>query len=412
MIPRLLQGRVFGTASWTAFSVAISALTGIFTARSLGPTDRGSLALVVSIAGICALVGALGTNVAVRRHLPRQSANRGGYYRVTVLLIVPLTIVLLAVTYLVATYVDPDFGDPAVGLAFIGYGIAYYFSNQWLDLLNAMGRLRTSSMVNALGTLFCFALVVPIALLHPSLALTAWAYTASVVAQVALSMVLIRLSRGPAERPRGARLLLRDGSRLLGFNVGQTLAYQGDTVLLGALSSSYQVGMYAVAVSPAAVLRIPSTALGQVLFHDVAAGATTKVAVLRRIAVLLAFLVPVAAVVWALAGWLIELVYGSSYGAAVEPFRILLVAELLLSPFIILGRTLAGIGRTWSASACGLLGLVLIVIFCLILVPSMGASGAALASAIAYGAMSALAIAMYISSPRPDPGVRTIGEIE
>ncbi|MGN6205841.1 flippase [Humibacter sp.] len=401
MFRRIMRGRVFGTAGWTILSVAVSAVTGIFTARSLGPAERGSLALVVSIAGICALVGALGTNVAVRRHLPqRQSVNRAGYYRATILLVGPLGIVLLAVVYAVAAYIDPDFGKPAVGIAFAGYGIAYYFSNQALDLLNALGQVRTSAMVNAIGTLLCFGMVVAVALFKPSLALMVWAYTLSVVGQVVISALIVRrVTDRERSRPRGVRILIRDGSRLLGFNVGQSIVYQGDTVMLGALSTRFEVGVYAVAVTPAAVLRIPATALGQVLFHDVASGVATRRTVAKRLSVLFAVLVPTALVIWVLAGWLIALVYGPEYASAVEPFRILLIAEILLSPFIVVGRTLAGVGKTWGASTCGLTGVVLLFAACFVFVPTFGAIGAAVASAVAYGAMSALAVILFFRSP-------------
>lgn len=155
-----LRGQVAGTASYSALAMAVSAGTGILTARALGPDYRGTLALALSIAGICVLTGALGTNVAVRRHLPRNDrVNRKGYLKITLVLILPLLCVLVIVLALILVRIDQSFFSIGLGSAFLGYGIALYFSNQALDLLNALGLVRVSAMVNASGSFVCLILV-------------------------------------------------------------------------------------------------------------------------------------------------------------------------------------------------------------------------------------------------------------
>jgi O-antigen/teichoic acid export membrane protein len=197
------------------------------------------------------------------------------------------------------------------------------------------------------------------------------------------------------------RILLKDGSRLLGLNLGQSLAYRADTVMLSALSSQHQVGLYAVAVTPASILRLPSTAVGQVAFHQAAAGDAGLRQILARLAKLTGILIPLAVCGWLLADWVIPFMYGAEYRDAVGAFRILLVAEIALAPFLVLSRTMAGSGNTWGASAAGLMGVAALVTSGAVLIPGQGAEGAAWASVIAYSAMSATAcLALWI-------GVRT-----
>lgn len=395
---RSLRGQVAGAAGWAVLATGVSTLSGILTARALGPENRGTLALVVSIAGLCVLLAAFGTNVAIRRHLPqRAKVNRRGYERISLILLIPLAVILASTLYVVQSLVDPSFGRWTVGIAFVGYGLFFFFSNQALDLLNAVGLVKASAKVNALGSIICLALLAGTVGMGLGLEYMVWAYSASVFCQAVLAFgIAVRSGGAQASGAKGAGVLLRDGGRFLGHNLGQSLTYRSDTILVGALSGQHQVGNYAVATTPAAVLRIPSNAVGQVIFHGMAAGTMSRAIVLRKICLLLCGLIPLALVGWLVADWLFPAVFGSDYIGAVWPFRILLVAELALIPFLVLGRALAGGGQPWGASVCGIAGVVVLLATCLVLVPGMGATGAALSSVCAYATMSCLALGIFL----------------
>ena len=85
------------------------------------------------------------------------------------------------------------------------------------------------------------------------------------------------------------------------------------------------------------------------------------------------------------------MLYGVQFAGAVTPFRILLGAQVLLVPFLILSRVLVGLGGRSSASLPGLAGLVVLVGVGAALMPSGGATGAAIACAAAYLTMSVTA---------------------
>lgn len=389
----LLRGRFVGTTGWSTAAVAVSAVTGILTARGLGPESRGTLALVLSIAGLCVLVGAMGSNVAIRRHLPRkEGVSLRGYERLSIALIVPLVVVLLAALYTAAALIDPAFGRWEVGLTFVAYGVGYYLSNQALDLLNALGLVVQSARTNALGSLFCLALVAGSTLLGWGLTAIILSYTLSTVFQFFLAYAMV-IRRGHRLDPsiQGMRTLLRYGIRLLGLNLGQSLTFRADTVILGALATPQAVGMYAVATSPAVILRISTNALGQLAFHQAASGESTIRTICMSLLKLLAVLVPMATVGWVTADWLLVFVYGHEYEEAAQAFRVLLLAEIALAPFLVLGRTIAGLGSTWGAGASGLAGVAAMLISGFLLIPVLGAVGAAWSSVIAYATMSAVA---------------------
>lgn len=355
--------------------------------------------MALSIAGVCVLTGAFGSNVAIRRSLPTGQASRANYQNVTYILFGPVIVILTGVLFAVIAYVDPSFGRWEVGLAFIAYGVSLFFSNQALDFLNALGLVRVSARVNAIGSMACLALVAAFALLQLQLEWFIAAYAISAMAQVLMSIVIVGRTQTPAAHsavPGATLRLIRDGGRLLGLNLGQSLTFRGDTILLGVLSSQAQVGNYAVAITPAAILRIPANALGQVIFHRSAVGGIRTGALFGRIAIVMLCMSPLIVIGWLTADWLFPLVFGPGYEAAAWPFRFLLIAELSLVPFLILARALAGDGSTWGASACGIVGVVILGVACVILIPSLGAVGAAVASCLAYGSMSGLAIVLTL----------------
>jgi len=378
-------------------AVAVSAGTGILTARGLGPESRGTLALAVSVAGLCVLLSALGSNVAIRRHLPRrEGVTIRGYERLSVILLVPLAIVLVAVAYLMATFVDPSFGDWRIGLAFLGYGFGYFASAQALDLLNAQGHVPQSARINALGSLVCLLFVAACTVLQLGLVAIIWSYALSTVVQFAMALQYSRSTRGAQTgEATGMKRLVRDGLRLLGLNLGQSLTYRADTIMLGALSAQSEVGLYAVATTPAGILRIPANALGQSSFHDAASGEAHPRTIFKRLAKLFLILVPMAAVGWLVADIVFPIVYGTEYLEAANSFRVLLIAELALAPFLVLGRTIAGLGSMWGASASGLAGVVALLVSGALIIPDNGAVGAAWSSVIAYSAMSVVATIVF-----------------
>jgi Na+-driven multidrug efflux pump len=71
--------------------------------------------------------------------------------------------------------------------------------------------------------------------------------------------------------------------------------------------------------------------------------------------------------------------------------RLLLVAELLLAPFLVESRVLTGVGRTAAAGGVGLLGLLVSLAAYPAFVPWLGPTGGAVGSMLAYAVMTLLA---------------------
>lgn len=387
--------RVAPATAWSLLAIAANAAAGILVARALMPADRGLVAIAISAASLIGVFAALGTNVTLRAQLPRNpDVNVSGFLRLSCWLLCAIVVPLLAICGLVTSnLVDSRFSTPAILSGFIGFGVVSFVWFQGREALAALGRITFGAAINACGS---FILLPCIALLHyfgvssPSAVLGA--YVASFAVQALVVLVSIREQL--LEPGKGKRILLRDGPKMLGYHFGQDLVFQADRYAVGLFAGTGAAGLYAVAATPAELLRIPARTSGQFALLDAARGHIPKQHMWRSVGLWLALTVAPIPLLWAIAPWLIPFVFGSSYAPAVEPFRFLLLAQAALVPFLMLSRVLVGMGATWSASVSGLVGLLVLASSALVLMPEYGAVGAACAVGISYGAMSVVSILM------------------
>jgi O-antigen/teichoic acid export membrane protein len=169
-----------------------------------------------------------------------------------------------------------------------------------------------------------------------------------------------------------------------------------DFALLGALAGPAVLGMYAVASKLAELLRLPGTALTWVCYPTLAAVSAPEAAHrARRLVPPLLVGVTAAAVPFILlAGPVIQVLYGDSFSGAVPAARLLALGMVLSGAAGVASGYLYGRGRPGLNSAAMGVGLVLTVVLDLALIPRYGATGAAVASTIAYLAADGCLIAL------------------
>jgi O-antigen/teichoic acid export membrane protein len=159
-----------------------------------------------------------------------------------------------------------------------------------------------------------------------------------------------------------------------------------DFVLLSALAGPAVLGVYAVASKFAELIRILGMALTYVFYpkfakDDPARAAKDARRLLPRVALLSA---GGCAVLWVAAGLAIPAFYGSGFASAVTPARIILLGLALDGVAGVISGFLYGAGRPGLNSLAMAAGLAITVVLDLLLIPGLGATGAAIASAVAY----------------------------
>jgi len=400
-----LIGKTFG---WNSIGFLFSLGNGIITARLLFPEDRGMLAIVLTATALLGTVSSLGTNVSFRVHFPRRAVSAKQYFKVGGLL-APLNMVLvIAFCFIYGSLYEPRLTSSLFILLVLWLGISSFISLQLYDYFNASGETAFSASLSTIGSLFVMLLLLAAIPLSPDIIGVLLAYAIGNSLRVLVGCIVIfrrwRHHRNgtveSANESAGFHLLFTSGRRLLGLNLGQSLIYQSDRFFVGAISGNSALGQYAVAATPVNVPRVLSGSIGQVLFRKAAVGELRLRETVFYSAIALLQTGVIAVGLSLTAHWLIPLIFGDQYIEAVPILRVLLLAEVLLSPYLVLSRVAAGLGMVNVAGMSGVLGLILMLVMLATLVPAFGAIGAAYSSVIVFGLMSVFTSFMVIRAFR------------
>lgn len=164
-----------------------------------------------------------------------------------------------------------------------------------------------------------------------------------------------------------------------------------DQVLLPSLSSIEELAYYAVAVNVAELASVLIFAIRDVSFRAESAVAdTSRTLTMARLALLGSgiIVIPLAGLAFL---W-IPFVFGEPYIASVVPTIILLVSAFINAPGSIAGSALSGRGMPQIRSYSVLIAAIVNVLLVVLLAPSLGAFGAALATLVAATLASTLCI--------------------
>jgi O-antigen/teichoic acid export membrane protein len=185
-------------------------------------------------------------------------------------------------------------------------------------------------------------------------------------------------------RPRPFAALRRAAP--LGAMALATLAYyRSGTIALSLFSDSTQTARFATASTIAWGLLCISNAVTTGLLPRLAAAAgdAERAAATRRALLWLTALAVLLAVgVAVLARPLLEIAFGARYGAAAGPLAILALATALIAPTGVLGTALIAVGRLRPLAVQVAASLAVNLAALVVLVPRLGAPGAALATVV------------------------------
>lgn len=384
-----------GVLLGSVIALIANGLGGIVSARALPVADKGLLAMVLTIGPMVWVAASLGSNVAIRVALPEHAGRatladyRGLTCRLS-LLHAGLSLLLIGAA---ALWIPEFRPGPGFALISMALSVAVFFSSQSLEALHALGRSGRATQTDALGAAVTLCLIGVVALTGPAaeLQVMVGCYLVGYLVRIGCSELQIRLSdlAGRHGTTAGRHELLTRGVPFLGFNVGQVIAFRADRYLVGPLGSPAELGLYSVAATPAEALRLPVTALGQVMMQRSAAARVT-VATIGRICLLTAALtIPLAVTLFLLADDLVVWLFGDRYAGAGPVLQVMVLAEVIVCFFIVLSRISAGAGLTRSTGIATLLG-ASVGLACLFWwTPRYGAVGAAWASAVGYAVMLA-----------------------
>ena len=332
MTNRTLSG-LFWTALSTGANTGALLLVLIVLARLLTPADFGLAAVAIMVIGFSAIFSEFGIGPAVVQRPDLQAAHLGSGWTLSVALGVLLGAIVWLTAPLVAAFFQLEPLTPMLRV------LACIFPVQGLSvvsqsLLQRELRFRTLAVIEIVTSIVGYGIMgVTLALLG----FGAWALIGAHLAQASLKTVLSLIARPhriwPLVDRRACADLLYFGS---GFTVGRVSNYaagQGENVVIGYCLGAVALGIYGRAyqlmAGPAVLF---GNVLDRVLFpamvhvqHDPRRLAD---AYRRGTALVALVILPVSALVVALAPEVIAILLGSEWDAVVLPLQILSVGML------------------------------------------------------------------------------------
>lgn len=386
--------------------LATGLVTGIVTARVLGPSGRGQLAVALLIPTALVLLVGLGSTISNvyfigsgRLSVGEMTSNSAAF----VLCGSAVAAILLIILHVTGGLgiVLPRLPLRYIAVAFVVLPLAL-LSNALNAAVRGLQLMRRAALVDALqGAASLMATLVALLVVHAAvLGAIVAAACGPAVSSLAAVYVLrpMGLSLRPRVRGNVSRQVLSFGLRGDLANLTQFFSYRLDSFLVNALVSSAALGIYSVATRLAELLWLLPGAVSTVVLSR----ATTRSASeLNRTTPRLfgrttALVLMGALVIAMLSGVAVPVLYGSAFSAATVPLLLLLPGVVMLGGATVLTNELAGRGHPGYNTINSITGLLVTIALDVVLIPRLGIRGAAIASTSAYGVNSVLAVAFFL----------------
>lgn len=176
------------------------------------------------------------------------------------------------------------------------------------------------------------------------------------------------------------------------------LNYRVDVILLDKLSNAYELGIYSKGAAITQYLWQIPMLLSTVVFARSAVSKdnkafSMKVAQLLRVSFLIIGVVSVGLIFFS--EWIIVGMYGEQFRESASVLKYLLPGVLILTIFKVMNMDLAGKGKPWISMQAMIPALVVNIVMNIVLIPDLGADGAAISSTISYGIAGILFLFFY-----------------
>jgi O-antigen/teichoic acid export membrane protein len=382
-----LQRRTLGVFSTNVVVLAIGYIASILLARFLGAEGRGLVAVIQTGTSVLAGLGGIGTQNAATYYASRRPRRRAyvlgnGLAHAGVLLVVSIAAAFALMGEL-QQRVAPGY-DARIWLLAALLVPTFYLDVLVSNLLAAQSSFSLRNRLSVAGRIVTAVATVAV------VGWLGWGVPGAIIATAPTLLVptmggMRVLARNGIALSRPVQAAsLRYGARV---QVGALLHFLNarfDVIVLSAFAPLATVGAYAIAQIVAELVLLFPNAMGYVLRAQVASGSRKDS--LSGAALRLNGTVVLACVLGVLLVGPPMIVYGFGPGfhSALVPFLILLPGMWFLSAGGLVQDALSGRGRPGLSSLLAVGEVIITIALDLILIPSYGAVGAAIASVCAY----------------------------
>jgi O-antigen/teichoic acid export membrane protein len=400
----------FGTFSTSLVIQGCGAVTGILTARLLGPVARGELATVILWPMILSNLGLMGCNWVLAREVAKDPGREYDWAAVGLAVgLATALLYLLAGYFLIPLLLPSDRGYllPVARLCLLLIPLDIF--NQVL-LAVEHGRMRWRRYNFLRLSFFLFYLVLIGFIGVTRRAQVRWfvsAFLASHLLAVLLRLWIQRkaLAAGKFQFD-GCRHLLRAGVPYFGATISNLISLQLDTILVVSLLNTEAAGIYAVAAAFANGQSSLGDALGitsfAVLSNERNTGSREKIIIetFRQSALVSC---GVGLVLSCLIPFLVVPLFGFEFSRAIRPAVVLALAASLTGSTNILNQGLRGAGHPYAGLMSQLLGTGVLALAALFFLRRFGLMGMAYAALLGACAQLLVLVAAAANWMRISP---------
>lgn len=367
--------------------------------RLLGIGPYGVLVLGLSLLGIVTLAADLGIGSALTKYVAAEKSPDGRSRLITTGLGASfvsglvLSGIILALAAPIASFFQ--IGELAPVLYVLAWQSPFAFAGAaGLAAVNGLRWMRAYSLASVLTNLSALVLVAAVLLMGGGLVVVAAAMVASSAVSLSVLVFILRNHLHWAAL-KGAKTTLRGlvifGIQMSAANAVSTVLYQVDTALLGAFThNDSTVGYYNIAVLVARLLWLVPGSISLVAFPAISEYTRDRFhdrtqKFVDRALRFSAALVGLGAIGLVYLGRVsLELVFGPEGLPAYAPLVVLLVGAGVLGVSKSVAVGLSSVGRPDLGFRIAMVGLGASLALNLLLIPSLGLMGAAIATSVAY----------------------------
>jgi|GEM_PF-5365426 len=382
----------------------VNFLVFVVTARYVGASDFGSLSYVFAIASLFSMLGQMGLDGLLSRELLEEPTEERP--------------VILGTAWLLRF-----FGYLLGALLAIGYGLAmpshtalerelfliaslFVFSNVFNSIpenwLKTMHEARSASKARIMGSVTGGILKIGAVMLGGGVVAISLFHLLGLLLISAGMYLFYRRKGGPAPRlwrfsGARARALLGESWRVFASAILWVIYLRIDVMILRQLTDAETVGTYAIATRLAEMSYVLPSALIVASFPSIMAAkqqsAADYHARTRDLLQILSFSgITVMLVIWVFALVALVPLFGAQYAASVP----IVMIYMLSTPFMFLhyavARWILIERQTLFGMIADIIGVLLNIVLNLVLIPRLGAQGAAIATIISYSWVSCFSL--------------------
>ena len=389
------------TYVFSALTLVANLVTGIVSARALGPSGRGVFVALTTVSQLAGLLFAVGVANSLSYYIARRPEDGPRLLTTWTAMLLPLTAVAIAISeLLLPTIFNGDQQAIDLGRWFmlsivlvVGLELNYGLLLGMHDFLvyNVL-RFAQAALIAAAFVVLWVAdeMTVENALIA--------AIVGSTTAMAAgLARSVVRVGVGRFDLRLGATSLWY-GARGQGSTVATNVTARLDVAMLPAFVTNANVGLYSVAANLSLIVhQLSNTFAGLVLPAAASDPERGRIKVIGSLWGSLVVAGALAAVLALFARPLIGLVYGDSFRDAAEPLLLLLPGVVLFAGSSILAAGVYAAGRPFTATFAQLLGMAVTVVGLFVFLRSGGITAAAIVSTVSYATVF---VAMLIAYKR------------